>query len=159
MARIKVQGTHLYYQDGNKIVRVQCAKELTLGADTESDMDVTCLDDPEDNFDVGKTTPGEGSIVVDLDDENPSHLNMVALSKTSPRKKVQWFLGTSNSKDAPTITGGTVTLPTTRTWLTWEGYLKTPDRTFVKGEHVGYTFPMRRTTSVNEVFRTVPSTP
>jgi hypothetical protein len=42
-----------------KVITVQCAKNLTLGNDTEEDIDVTCLDDAEDNFDPGKMTPGK----------------------------------------------------------------------------------------------------
>ena len=40
--------------DGDEVIAVQCAKNLTLGNDTEEDIDVTCLDDAEDNFDPGK---------------------------------------------------------------------------------------------------------
>ena len=91
MARIKVQKSQLFYVDGNEVITVQCAKNLTLGNDTEEDIDVTCLDDAEDNFDPGKKTPGEGSLGTDFDDENESHLKILALSKTDPRKTVMWY--------------------------------------------------------------------
>lgn len=158
MARIKVQKSQLYYHEegATAVESVQCAKELELGADTEEDIDVTCLDDDEDNFDPGRKTPGEGSILIDLDDENPSHLKMVALSKTTPRKKVTWYLGSSNSDDAPTVTGGVVALPPSRTWWVWQGYLKLAEKTFVKGQFVGYKFPMKKTSIANETIRTIP---
>lgn len=157
--RIKVQKSQLFYFDGTEIHRVQCAKQVELGTDTEEDIDVTCLDDEEDNFDAGKKTPGEGSLSIDLDDENESHLGLVALSKSNPRKKVMWYLGSSNSDDAPTVEAGspaTVSLPTTRTWWVWEGYLKLAEKTFEKGQFVGYKFPMKKTSIVNETIRTVP---
>jgi hypothetical protein len=159
MARIKVQKSQLFYRDGDEIIAVQCAKELTLGTDTEEDIDVTCIDDEEDNFDPGKKTPGEGSLQIDLDDENESHLKLNALADSNPRKKVMWYLGTSHSTDAPTITGGEVTLPATRMWMSWEAYLKTPDISLPKGQYIGQTFPMKRTTSIFKKFRTIPVTP
>ncbi|MCL6245218.1 MULTISPECIES: phage tail tube protein [Acinetobacter] len=158
MARIKVQKSQLYYHEegATAVESVQCAKELELGTDTEEDIDVTCLDDEEDNFDPGKKTPGEGSLSIDLDDENSSHLKLIALSKTTPRKKVTWYLGSSNSDDAPEVAGGAVTLPPSRTWWVWEGYLKLAEKTFVKGQFVGYKFPMKKTSIVNETIRTIP---
>lgn len=158
MARIKVQKSQLYYHEegATAVESVQCAKELELGTDTEEDIDVTCLDDEEDNFDPGKKTPGEGSLSIDLDDENSSHLKLIALSKTSPRKKVTWFLGSSNSDEPPIVTSGAVTLPPSRTWWVWEGYLKLAEKTFVKGQFVGYKFPMKKTSIVNETIRTIP---
>lgn len=160
MARIKVQKSQLYYFDATNIRVVQCAKELELGTDTEEDIDVTCLDDDEDNFDPGKKTPGEGSLTIDLDDENQSHIELIALSKTNPRKKLMWYLGSSNSNEPPTVATGSpaiVTLPKTRTWWVWEGYLKLAEKTFVKGQFVGYKFPLKKTSIVNEVLRTVPA--
>ncbi|WP_180076909.1 phage tail tube protein [Acinetobacter sp. YH12251] len=156
MARIKVQKSQLYYFDGTEIIAVQCAKNLTLGTDTEEDIDVTCLDDEEDNFDPGKKTPGEGTLDTDFDDENDSHLKLLALSKSDPRKKVMWYLGSSHSTDAPTVVSDVVSTPTTRMWWVWEGYLKTPDRTFEKSQFVGYNYPLKRTSGINEVMRTIP---
>lgn len=160
MARIKVQKSQLFYhEDGaTAVVAVQCAKELELGTDTEEDIDVTCLEDEEDNFDPGKKTPGEGSLAIDLDDENSSHLKLIALSKTAPRKKVTWYLGSSNSDEPPTIVAGppsTISLPTTRTWWVWTGYLKLAEKTFTKGQFVGYKFPLKKTSIVNETIRTI----
>lgn len=159
MARIKVQKSQLFYFDGTAIQAVQCAKEIELGTDTEEDIDVTCIDDEEDNFDAGKKTPGEGSLSIDLDDENESHLALVALSKTNPRKKVMWYLGSSNSDEPPTVAAGSpasVSLPTTRTWWVWEGYLKLAEKTFAKGQFVGYKFPLKKTSIVSETIRTIP---
>ena len=156
MARIKVQKSQLFYVDGNEVITVQCAKNLTLGNDTEEDIDVTCLDDAEDNFDPGKKTPGEGSLGTDFDDENESHLKILALSTPDPRKKVMWYLGSSHSDAAPTVAAGVVTLPPERMWWAFEGYLKTPERTFEKGQFVGYNYPLKRTPSVNETMRTIP---
>jgi len=54
MSRIKVQRSQLYYHKDNAtdIESVQCAKEIELGTDAEEDIDVTCLDDEEDNFEL-----------------------------------------------------------------------------------------------------------
>ncbi|RLL18008.1 phage tail tube protein [Acinetobacter chengduensis] len=155
--RIKVQGSHLFYHVAGAatVERVQCAKELDLGTDSEEDIDVTCLDDDEDNFDAGKVTPGDGSITIDMDDENSSHLKLLQLSKSKPRVKPTFFLGSSDSDDPPTISGNTVTLPETRTWWVWTGYLKLATPTFPKGQFVNYAIPMKRTSSVNETIRTI----
>ena len=156
MARIKVQKSQLFYVDADTVVAVQCAKTLDPGTDTEEDIDVTCLDDAEDNFDPGKKTPGEGSLAVDFDDENESHVKLLELSKVDPRKKVMWYLGSSHSTAAPTVTAGVVTLPPERMWWVWEGYLKAPARTFEKGQFVGYNYPLKRTSTINDIMRTIP---
>lgn len=156
MARIKVQKSQLYYVDGDEVIPVQCAKNLILGNDTEEDIDVTCLDDADDNFDPGKMTPGEGTLGTDFDDENESHLKILALSKTDPRKKVMWYLGSSHSDAPPTMTGGVLALPPDRAWWVFEGYLKAPERTFEKGQFVGYNYPLKRTSRINETMRTIP---
>lgn len=155
MARYKVLKSQLYYFDGTAIIPVVCAKEIDLGQDSEEDVDVTCIDSPEVDTEAGQITPGEGSLAIDLDDENSSHLKLVALSKTDPKKTVRWYMGSSHTDDPPTVTSGAVTLPTTRTWWEFDGYLKRAAPTFEKGQHVGYSFPLKRRSSVNETFRTI----
>ncbi|MCH7337130.1 MULTISPECIES: phage tail tube protein [Acinetobacter] len=155
MARIKVQKTQVFYFDGTAIVPVVCAKTIDLGQDSEEDVDVTCLDSDEVDSDAGQVTPGEGSLAIDFDDENSSHLQLLALSKTDPKQTVHWYLGSSHSTDGPTVTGGAVTLPTTRTWWEFDGYLKRAAPTFEKGQHVGYSFPLKRRSSVQETIRTI----
>lgn len=159
MARIKVQKTQLYYFDGTNIVPVICAKTIDLGQDSEEDIEVTCFDQEEGDTEAGMVTPGEGSLAVDFDDENSSHLKILELSKTVPKKTVHWYLGSSHSAAPPTVTGGTVTLPTTRTWWEFDGYLKRAAPTFEKGQHVGYSFPLKRRSSVQETIRTIIPTP
>ncbi|MCH7307566.1 hypothetical protein MMO38_05320 [Acinetobacter sp. NIPH 1852] len=156
MARIKVQKTQVFYFDGTAIIPVVCAKSIDLGQDSEEDVDVTCLDSDEVDTDAGQVTPGEGSLAVDFDDENSSHLQLLALSKTVPKQTVHWYLGSSHSTDAPTVTGGVVDLPPTRTWWEFDGYLKRAAPTFEKGQHVGYSFPLKRRSSVQETIRTIP---
>ena len=70
MARIKSNGTQVYAVIGAAVVRFNCTKAFTFGEDSFSKIDSTCLDSDTKDYERGLRDPGEGSIQIDLDDEN-----------------------------------------------------------------------------------------
>lgn len=157
MARYAVQKTQLFFFNGTALTAVECGKEIDLGQDSEEDIDTTCFDSAENTTDVGMMTPGEGSLTIAIDDENSSHLALLAHATSEPRQELEWFLGSSHSDDPPTVTGSEVTLPSTRTWWKFKGYLKAASPTFEKGQQVTYAFPLKRNTRISHVLRTIPA--
>jgi hypothetical protein len=135
---IKTQGTDLYVlapADGTGdpiIQRITCVTDLTgIGAGTADQIDVTCLSELTDRqFEGGLNSPGtvSGSVNYSDDDASLDTLQYLADSK----QKVRWFVGLSNGslpgvdpddRPRPTLTGGSVTFPTTRTFFEFLGYV------------------------------------
>lgn len=154
MARIKSQGTKIYALINNAIVRFICYKTIDLGSDSVGKIDVTCLDDLEKNYEQGMVDPGEGTLTVELDDENASHAQILSLAAAGTN--VPWFVGSRDADTEPTVTGSDVTLPTTRNWLTFDGYLNPAAPTIEADSNWTYAHPLIRTSSVKTILRTVP---
>lgn len=151
MSRIKSQGTKIYALVGGAIVRFSCYNSIDLGQDSTSKIDVTCLDEEEKSYEKGIVDPGEGSLTVQLDDENISHATALSLAEAGT--ELEWYVGSKGDGAEPTVVGTAVTLPTTRNWATFTGYLnKTPPKIETDGVWT-YAFPLVRTSSVNTILR------
>ena len=147
MAHIKAQGTQVFAVVDDAVVRFTCPKAFSFGEDSFSKIEATCLDSDTKNYERGLRDPGEGSIQIDLDDENASHLQLIALADSG--EKVQWYVGSSHSDTAPTydtLTG--IDLPDDRIWWSFEGYINPSSPTIEQDALVGYTFTLVRTSAV-----------
>lgn len=151
MARIKSQGTKVYALIAGAIVRFTCYNAIDLGSDSTSKIDTTCLDAEEKSYEKGMLNPGEGSMTVQLDDENASHATALELAESGD--EVEWFIGSKGDDAPPTVTSGTVTLPQTRNWVTFKGYLNKVGPTIETDGVWTYAFPLVRTTSVTTILR------
>lgn len=120
---IKAQGTQLYFvdPDTDAIVEVACITELTGLSQSRDQIDVTCLSDQERSFEAGLATPGVANFAIYADPREPSHIRLHELAVAGT--VLDWAAGWSDGTAPPT--GGTpaMVLPTTRTWLTFEGYV------------------------------------
>lgn len=147
MARIKSNGTQVYAVIGAAVVRFNCTKAFTFGEDSFSKIDSTCLDSDTKDYERGLRDPGEGSIQIDLDDENAGHMQLIQLAEAGD--KVQWYVGSSHSKTPPTyeaVSG--IDLPEDRIWWSFEGYINPSSPTVEQDALVGYTFALVRTSAV-----------
>lgn len=155
MARIKSQGTQVFAVVGAAVVRFSCPKAFTFGEDSFSKIDATCLDSDTKDYERGMRDPGEGSLQIDLDDENASHLQLIQLADSG--EKVEWYVGSSHSKKPPTyeaIAG--IELPEDRIWWSFEGYLNPAAPNMETDALVGYTFGLVRTSKVTTTPRVIP---
>lgn len=85
MANIRSNGTKLYALVDGAIVAFMCYNAIDLGADTVNRIDVSCLDQKFKKYMKGTRDPGEGSLTVQLDDENAnmhSYLKLQRMVKT-----------------------------------------------------------------------------
>lgn len=147
MSRIKSQGTQVFAVVNDEVVRFSCPKAFSFGEDSFSKIDATCLDEDTKDYERGLRDPGEGSLQIDLDDENASHLKLIELADSG--EKVEWHVGSSHSKTAPTYdsTSG-IELPEDRIWWSFEGYINPAAPTIEADSLVGYTFTLVRTSKV-----------
>ena len=120
------QGTQVWILHGDTptLTKMDCIKALALGDDSTTEISTTCLEEKTTaTSDWGLTTPGEGSIQIDTDPKNLSHMKLLELA--SDRAEVGVYVGWSDGDVPPTITGSTVTLPPGRTWSSFRAILLT----------------------------------
>ncbi|WP_306670102.1 phage tail tube protein, partial [Acinetobacter sp. YH12063] len=72
---------------------------------------------------------------------------LIALADSG--EKVDWYVGSSHSKTAPTYeTVAGIDLPKDRIWWSFEGYINPAAPTIEQDTLVGYTFTLVRTSAV-----------
>lgn len=155
MARIKSQGTQIFAVINKAILRFSCPTSFSMGDDSFSKIDATCLDADTKDYERGLREPGEGAIGINLDDENASHLQLTQLADSGD--KVQWYIGGSQSKTPPTykdVEG--IELPEDRTWWSFEGYVNPATPKTESDSLVKYDFVLVRTSKVVTTHRVIP---
>ncbi|MEX5450922.1 phage tail tube protein [Stutzerimonas stutzeri] len=119
------QGTQVYFKDpeDGSIVAVECVTAFNPGGAPADQIEDTCLESNVRTYKRGLRTPGQASLTINADPRNASHIRLHELSEDDTIETIDWFVGWSDGTDAPTVAGDTVTLPTTRTWFTFQGYV------------------------------------
>lgn len=125
---IKTQGTEIFVLIGDpddlskkNVAEIECPVDFNPGEDAPDEIEVTCLSERDSkSFIDGLTTPGKGSIVINLDSKNHSHRLLYNLSKL--KAIVKWAIGLSDGETKATINsaGTDFELSNDRTWLTFE---------------------------------------
>ena len=151
---VLTQGTHVWISHGDTptLTKMDCIKALSLGDDSTTEISTTCLEEKTTaTSDWGLTTPGEGSIQIDTDPKNLSHMKLLELA--ADRAEVGVYVGWSDGNVPPTISGSTVTLPTGRTWSSFRAILRKGSPVFDADALVNHTVPMKRQTEVTDEFK------
>ena len=150
------QGTHVWILHGDTptLTKMDCIKALALGDDSTTEISTTCLEEKTTaTSDWGLTTPGEGSIQIDTDPKNATHMKLLELA--ADRAEVGVYVGWSDGDVPPTVSGSDVTLPTTRTWSSFRAILRKGSPVFDADSLVNHTVPMKRQTEALDVFKVV----
>lgn len=150
------QGTHVWILHGDTptLTKMDCIKALSLGDDSTTEISTTCLEEKTTaTSDWGLTTPGEGSIQIDTDPKNLSHMKLLELA--ADRAEVGVYVGWSDGDVPPTVSGSDVTLPTSRTWSSFRAILRKGSPVFDADALVNHTVPMKRQTEVTDEFKVV----
>lgn len=151
MAAVATQGTDAYIlvpteadPEVYEVIDLGCVTSLDPGADTSDQIETTCLKDTARSYIAGLTTPGQGSIGLNADPKAAAHLRLFELSKT--KENFKFAIGWADGTAAPTVTSGAdeFTLPTTRTWYTFEGYVSGFPLTFAANSVVQSTVSIQR---------------
>lgn len=157
---MKAQGTQLYVidpgdSDGNPVLDVGCITDLTPPDETLEENETTCLADLVKTFEAGLADPGEGSFSLLMDPANAVHVRLYELKKAGTSLK--WALGWSDGTDIqPTgaDTDGDFLLPTTRSWITFGGFMKSFPIAFARGQQVTAAVGIRGSGEVNLIPKT-----
>lgn len=121
---IKTQGTDLYVidPDTEELLVVGCVTSID-GIDTPIDqVETTCLQDSARSYIAGLATPGTATFGINTDTGDEAHVRLHQLKIAGTT--LQWAIGWSDGTADPTVdTGGDFTLPTSRSWITFEGFM------------------------------------
>jgi hypothetical protein len=117
------KGTVLYVIDpaDDSVLVVGCTTSID-GIDTSVDqLETTCLADSARTYEAGLATPGSASFTINFDPADESHVRLHQLKVAGTT--LNWAVGIGVG-DAPTAdSNGTFNLPTSRPWITFEGYM------------------------------------
>ena len=134
------------------LTKMGCIKALVLGDDSATEVDTTCLQETSTKTsEYGLSTPGEGSIQIDTDPKNLSHMTLLKLAAGKDEVKV--CVGWSDGIAEPTLVTGEIDLPETRTWSYFTAILRKGSPVFAVDAMVNHTIPMKRQTEVIEEFK------
>lgn len=136
---MKTQGTQLFAVDplDNSILQVTCVISID-GLNTTIDQnEITCLEDTARTYEAGLATPGTATFGIRPNPQDDSHIRLFALKKAGT--SLHWALGWSDGVGV-TPTGvdssGNFDLPTTRSWLTFDGFMNAFPFSFAQNSQV-----------------------
>ncbi|MDN3397695.1 phage tail tube protein [Psychrobacter sp. APC 3426] len=159
MAKVKkgvlTQGTQVWIKHGDtpELTKMVCITGIQLGDDSPTDIPDTCLEETDSATSVyGLNQPGEGSITINTDPENASHL--VLLQLAADNAGVEVFVGWSDGTTEPTLVTDAVTLGENRTWTSFTALLKDSSPTFEPDSLVQHTISMKRQSKAITAYKT-----
>lgn len=123
MAR-KTAGTVLYTIDpaDDSILVVGCVTGINGIDTTVEELEDTCLSDTTRTYMAGLATPGNATFDINFDPQDASHVRLHQLKVAGT--SLPWAIGFEGDTAPPTVeTAGVFDLPTTRDWLTFEGFM------------------------------------
>lgn len=127
---IATQGCELYVVDDvtvpatPAVVKIGAVKGITSIGGSSTDIDISNMDSIVKEFAKGLRDGGSPSFDIVFDPKSASHILLHTLSNMGTNATKQFFFGLSDGTGAPTITGGTYTPPTTRSGISFLGYVK-----------------------------------
>jgi hypothetical protein len=123
---IKTQGTRLYTIDPatDTVLAVGCITSLDGIDTTNEQIETTCLSDLARTYLSGLATPGTATFDINFDTTDASHTRLHELKVAGT--SLEWAVGFSDGTAAPTVdSNGTFNLPTSRSWISFEGFMTT----------------------------------
>lgn len=128
---IETQGTKLYVvdPDDESLIEVGCVTSID-GIDTSIEqIETTCLEDTARTYVSGLATPGSASFGINFDPSDTTHVRLHEMKTAGTT--LNWALGMSDGTADPTVdSAGTFDLPTTRSWIRFNGFMSSFPFTF-----------------------------
>lgn len=121
---IKTQGTMLYTIDpaNDAVLVVGCVINIDGIDTTLEQLETTCLGSPARTYIAGLATPGAASFQINFDPADASHVRLHELKVAGTT--LEWALGFSDGTAPPTVdSNGNFTLPSTRSWISFDGFM------------------------------------
>lgn len=144
---MRTQGTELYFIDpaDGEVVRVGCPTSIEGIDTTLEQIETTCLDDTTRTYEAGLATPGTATFAINTDTSDASHirLHQLKIAGVTLKFAVGWSDGTGTpptSEETPVDSDNfEFVLPTTRSWITFEGFINSYPFSFAQNSVVNST--------------------
>jgi len=126
------QGTQVYAlvppasgTGANTVLEIEGLITFNPGGTPADQIETTTLKDKARTYKKGLRTPGNASGTVQADPNIPGHVRLAQLAAADGDTTLKWAIGFSDGTAAPTVASGgsDFTLPTSRTWFTFDGYV------------------------------------
>lgn len=137
---IRTQGTDLYAVDPETgaLLTIGCVTSIEGIDTTIEQIETTCLQDSARSYEAGLATPGAATFGINTDTSDPAHIRLHQIKVLG--LTVQWAIGWSDGTADPTVdTNDTFNLPTTRSWLTFNGFMNSFPFSFAQNSVVQST--------------------
>src|SRR5690606_37333358 len=126
---MRTAGTELYFLDPDdcSVVQVGCPTSITGLDSTIDQLETTCLESTARTYEAGLATPGTATFTFNLDPQDASHKRLLDLKTAGLSTK--WVIGfpdaigTAPSGAADSDGECEFTLPSSRTWREFEGFV------------------------------------
>lgn len=129
---ILTQGTQVYAlvppasgTGASTVLEIEGLTTFNPGGTPADQIETTTLKDKARTYKKGLRTPGNASGTVQADPANAGHVRLAQLAASDGDTTLKWAIGFSDGTEAPTVASGgsDFTLPTSRSWVTFDGYV------------------------------------
>ncbi|MFK3846608.1 phage tail tube protein [Stenotrophomonas sp. NPDC078853] len=121
------QGTQIYFLHAGQVHEIEDVINFNPGSSPADQIDVTPLSERKaKKYRKGLQSPSQGSGTINADPQNVTHLLLKELADADDNDDLQFAIGWSDGFEVPpTAANGAsvLTLPETRTWFTFRGYI------------------------------------
>jgi len=120
---IKTQGTELWFINGSgALIKVGCVTSVSGISSQRDQIETTCLEDDERTYTGGLQSPGTAAMTINFDPSDSTHIALETAFQANTT--VWWALGWGDGTSDPTVDSNLLfDLPTSRSWLAFEGYV------------------------------------
>lgn len=151
------KGTEFWALHGTvpTLTKLLCIRAFDWGDENYDEYDSACMDDPDvdkSQFILGK--PGDGSIAIDTDSTNQTHLLMLDFANNL--EEFVLYAGYSDGTGVPTLTGNVIDLPDTRSWSSASVILRKGKPVLEAKALVNHTLPLRRQSQIFDEWKAQP---
>lgn len=149
---VLTQGTQIYFIDpaDGSVVEIGCPTAFNPGGNPADQLEDTCLSATNATYKPGLRRPGAATITLNADPNDPSHVRLFELSNDNGQTDIKFVVGWSDDPGtdptAATDSDGehTFSLPTSRTWYSFEGYVSDFPFDFALNSLVASTVTVQR---------------
>ena len=144
---VLTQGTQVWIKHGSEptLTQMQCITSLEISRGEPNAIQNTCLEETKMQTSVnGLYSEGSGSITLNVDPENQTHLTLLQLAEDM--EEVEIIIGWRNGTDEPSLSVDEVTLPESRSWTSFLAELSTSSPTFEADSLVSQTINIKMLT-------------
>lgn len=104
------------------MLTVGCTTSISGISAARDQIETTCLESDARTYEPGMVTPGTATFGINVDPADASHVRLHQLFVAGTQ--LNWAIGFGDGTAVPTVdTAGEFILPTSRTWIDFDGYI------------------------------------